>query len=91
MFENVKQFIKNAIEIAGIYILWISIHFICSNMYPHFCAEFTAIGFIKSMFVIEAPHCEAMRWVIYNGGNIIHGMWAAIGIWFTKQLLVHNK
>jgi len=89
MFEHLKVFLENAAEIVGIYILWIGMHFICANVYPHFCAEYTLIGIIKSIFVAETPHCLAMRWVIYNGGNIIHGMWTAIGVWISRKLLTN--
>ena len=85
--EYFKTFIKNIVEISGIYVLWITIHYICANLYPQFCAELSLFGFIKSIFVAESPHCVAMRWVIYHGGNIIHGMWTSIGIWITGKIL----
>lgn len=87
--EYFKTIIKNIVEITGIYILWIGIHYICANLYPQFCAELGFIGFIKSIFVAESPHCIAMRWVIYNGGNIIHGMWTSIGIWISGKILTN--
>jgi hypothetical protein len=83
-FEGLKKFI---FDVAGIYILWIVIHFICANLYPRFCAELSILGFIKSIFVAEAPHCVAMRWVIHNGGNVIHTMWLAIAVWLTGKFL----
>ena len=85
----IKNIVKNIVEITGIYILWIAIHYICANLYPQFCAELSLIGFIKSIFVAESPHCIAMRWVIYNGGNIIHGMWTSIGIWISGKILTN--
>jgi hypothetical protein len=89
MFEKLKEIIKNILEIVGIYILWIILHFVCSNLYPQFCAEVSLIGFIKSIFVVETPHCIAMRWIIYNCGNIIHDMWTSIGIWISGKLLIN--
>jgi len=87
MFDYLKSALKNIAEIAGIYILWIGMHFVCANIYPHFCAERTFFGFIKSIFVAETPHCVAMRWVIYNGGNVIHSMWTTLSIWISGKCL----
>jgi hypothetical protein len=44
------------------------------------------LGFIKSIFVAQAPHCVAMRWLIYNGGNVINSMWAAVALWFSTKI-----
>ena len=83
---SLKNFVCN---VAGIYVLWIVIHFACANWYPRFCAELSILGFIKSVFVAEAPHCVAMRWVIHNGGSVIHSMWLSIGIWLTGKFLTN--
>jgi len=45
------------------------------------------LGFIKSIFVAQAPHCIALRWIIYNGGLAINSMWVSIGIWVTTKML----
>lgn len=74
-------------EVTGFYILWIIIHYVASNLYHRFCTELTVVGFIKSVFVAQAPHCIALRWVIYNGGLAINNMWIYIGVWFTSKLL----
>lgn len=83
-FRTVIDFIY---EVAGIFILWIIIHFIAANLYARFCAEPSIFGIIKSIFVAQAPHCTAMRWIIYNGGIIINSMWVSIAVWFTTKLL----
>lgn len=83
---SLKNFILN---VAGIYILWIIMHYISANLYPEFCCEKTIWGFLKSAFVAEAPHCVALRWVINNGGNVIHNMWITLGIWFSSKFLIN--
>lgn len=84
---NFKSIFNTIYEVAGIFILWISIHYIASNLYPKFCAELTILGFIKSIFVAQAPHCIALRWIIYNGGLAINSMWISIGMWVTTKML----
>jgi cytochrome c oxidase assembly protein Cox11 len=73
-------------DVAGIFILWIVIHYAAANFYPMFCAETSVYGFIKSVFVAQAPHCVAMRWLIYNGGNVINSMWTSVALWFSTKI-----
>ena len=84
---NFKSIFNTIYEVAGIFILWISIHYIASNLYPKFCAELSMLGFVKSIFVAQAPHCIALRWIIYNGGLAINSMWISIGMWVTTKML----
>lgn len=84
--ETIKEWIIN---IAGIFIIWIVLHYIAANLYAKFCAELNIIGFIKSMFVSEAPHCVALRWLIYNGGIAIHMMWVSMGLWITSKIFTN--
>lgn len=64
---------------CGYYIMWILLHYAAIHLYPEFCAPYTILGFILSPFMISAPHCIAMRWIISEGSNIIVAMWIAIG------------
>jgi hypothetical protein len=84
---NIKSLLSSLYEVAGVFILWICLHYIAANLYPHYCAESCVSGFIKSIFVAQAPHCIAMRWVIYHGGIAINSMWISIAIWFSSKLL----
>jgi hypothetical protein len=84
---NMKSFFTTIYEVAGVFIIWISLHYVAANLYPSYCAETTVAGFIKSIFVAQAPHCIAMRWVIYHGGIAINSMWISIAIWISSKLL----
>jgi hypothetical protein len=64
---------------SGYYVMWIILHYAAIYLYPEFCAPYTILGFILSPFMISAPHCIAMRWIINEGSNIIMAMWIAIG------------
>jgi len=79
----IKEWFSN---IASVFILWIIIHYIAANMYAYFCAELSLFGVIKSVFVTMTPHCVAMRWVIYNGGNAINTMWISAGLWISGKI-----
>ena len=84
--QVIKEWFFN---IASIIIMWLLLHFAAANLYARFCAELSIFGFIKSIFVAEAPHCVAMRWVIYNSGSVIHTMWISIGIWIMGKMFKH--
>lgn len=93
-FTSVLSYMLNyIIDVAGIFILWIILHFIASNLYPIFCVELSFLGFVKSIFVAQTPYCIAMRWVIYNGGNSINSMWVSFGLWITAKMFkkIHDK
>ena len=68
MFESIKSFAQWAVSIitrgAIVYIMFILLHYAASNIYPCMCTPLTVMGFVMSPFMVLAPHCEAMRWVI---------------------------
>jgi hypothetical protein len=39
-----------------------------------------------SPFMAAAPHCQALRWGIYNGGNSIVSMWLTMGVWLVGYI-----
>lgn len=72
---------------CGYYIMWILLHYAAIHLYPEFCAPYTILGFILSPFMVSAPHCIAMRWIISEGSNIIVAMWIAIGGVIINKLM----
>jgi hypothetical protein len=72
--------------VAGIYILWVLTHYVASHLYVSWCVPATFVGFIASPFLIPAPHCQALRWAVYTGGNSIMAMWGAFGLWLLKKV-----
>jgi hypothetical protein len=83
MFEYIKSFAQWAVSTitrgAIVYIMFILLHYAASNLYPCMCTPLTVMGFIMSPFMVLAPHCEAMRWVIGFTGTQIRNMWIWIG------------
>jgi hypothetical protein len=78
------------INIAGIYIVWIGLHFIASHLYIKFCVPFDVYGFLISPFLTATPHCQGLRWIISNGANIINNMWVIIGTWICSNVLFNK-
>jgi len=72
---------------CGYYIMWILLHYAAIHLYPEFCAPYTILGFILSPFMVSAPHCIAMRWIISEGSNIIIAMWIAVAGVLVNKIL----
>lgn len=79
--------VKFIIKISGVYLLWIILHFGASHLYVKFCVPSTFIGFIISPFMTASPHCQGLRWIIYNGANTINNMWVILGTWLCSYLI----
>jgi len=82
------QIFINLCNIYGIYLLWILLHYTSSHLYIYYCTPGSLIGFLSSPIIAPLPHCQAFRWIIYNGGNSIINMWIIVGLWITKYLVI---
>lgn len=103
MFENFYTYINNSvsfilrttafiIKVSGIYLLWICLHYFSAHLYIKFCVPNSIVGFIMSPFMIMTPHCQGLRWIVYNAANIINHMWILIGAWVYSMIwVIGNK
>jgi hypothetical protein len=92
LFNNgVCTTIKFIIRVSGIYLLWIILHYMAAHLYVKLCVPNTIIGFLISPFMIATPHCQGLRWIIYNAANIINNMWILMGAWICSTLIIINS
>jgi hypothetical protein len=75
-------------KVSGVYMLWICLHYFSAHLYIKFCVPNTVTGFIMSPFMISTPHCQGLRWVIYNAANTINQMWILIGGWIYSMIWI---
>ncbi len=85
--DNFKWIFNFVIVKFGLYLLWVSMHYIASHLYVHWCVPATLVGLIMSPFMVPAPHCFGLRWLIYQGGNSIIVMWSIFGVWLLSFIL----
>ena len=90
IFNNIVAFIKPLYSIMYFYMGWITLHYMSAQFYMYYCAPQSIWGFFMSPFLSVAPHCNAMRWVIYESGTIIYGMWVSIGTWLLANVLTYK-
>ncbi len=77
---QIESILNNAVfRMVLLYIGCIVAHYAAAHLYVYYCVESSFIGFLLSPFMTLAPHCQAFRWVIYNGGCSINIMWFLIG------------
>jgi len=88
MVPKIYGFFKNVFSIVGIYIIWIIIHYISSQLYLYLCVPTGLYGFLASPFLSPSLHCQTLRWCIYNGGNTITHMWLTLGSWMVTKLVI---
>jgi len=79
------------INITGLYIIWIILHYTASHLYIKLCVPNNLIGFLMSPFMTATPHCQGLRWLIYNAAIMINNMWVIFGAWICSTLLFVNS
>jgi hypothetical protein len=83
----VCKVINVIISVYGIYFIWTMLHFFASHLYIKLCVPLTFIGFIASPFMTATPHCQGLRWIIFNGATMINNMWIFVGSGVSSVLL----
>jgi len=91
IFNFIIKSIIFIFNISSIYFLWIFLHYTSSHLYIKLCVPDTIIGFVLSPFMTATPHCQGLRWIVYNGANMINNMWIILGTWITANILVINR
>lgn len=71
-----------------VYLLWIFLHYFAAHLYIHFCVPNTTIGFLMSPIMIKTPHCQGLRWIVYNAAEVVNNMWVLIGSWIYSVIWI---
>jgi hypothetical protein len=90
-FEFIYKGIVFVIKISGIYLLWILLHYAASHLYIKWCVPSTLIGFLLSPFMTTTPHCQSLRWIVYNAAHMINHMWILLGTWICSTFLIVHR
>ena len=87
-FQYTYKIVRIFINVSGIYVLWIFLHYLASHLYIKLCVPNTFIGFFMSPFMTATPHCQGLRWIVYNAATMINNMWITLGTWICSFLLI---
>ncbi len=75
-------------DTTKIYLLWILLHYIASQIYAPICSPYSFWGFIIAPILAVTPQCRALRWIINTGGNTMETMWVILGAWFCSKIIL---
>jgi hypothetical protein len=90
IFSYTYKFLKFIFSVSGVYLLWIFLHYFASHLYVKLCVPNTVVGFLMSPFMTSTPHCQGLRWVVYNAANMINNMWIVCGSFICSNILKIN-
>jgi len=88
MYEFIKKTIRSALFT---YSLWVILHFVIPHFYTYLCVPLTLRGFVLSIFMAPAPHCQIMRWTIHTSGDMINMMWICVATWLAQMIVPTEK
>ena len=87
MAEKGRSCVQYMYGASSLYLFWIMLHYFSTQMYVYYCAPRGLYGFLISPFLVAAPHCRAIRWIIHNGGNMVDNMWIILGTWLCSKII----
>ncbi len=90
MLSYAYKVFKFIFNVTGVYLLWICLHYFASHLYVKLCVPNTVIGFLMSPFMTATPHCQGLRWVVYNAAHMINNMWIICGSFICSTVLKIN-
>ena len=84
----IYDILKVFLNVSKFYLCWIIIHYIASQLYIQLCTPWTFYGFVLSPFLTLTPHCQGLRWIVYNGAGVINNMWFIFGSWLCANVFI---
>jgi len=87
LMTKLKEYLMPVYSIFCICIVWIVLFYVASHVHMRFCTPTGVVGFLMTPFVVMSPHCQGLRWLIYNGGNSIVAMWFILSAWIMRYLV----
>jgi len=80
--------LENLSYLSIMYLTWITLHYVSAHLYADYCVAPTLGGYFLSPFIVNTPHCAALRWAIVQGAESINGLWLVLGTWFASKLII---
>ena len=90
--NTMNNIIKAVLTFTLIICVTTTTHWTLIQLYNHWCAPFTALGFISTMVTLGSPFCQFINYVQYELAKHYIGVWAgaavAIIVYVSANLLV---
>jgi hypothetical protein len=69
-----------------LYLLWALIHYLTTNLYQHYCAGRTIMGFVASSLNTQMPHCKALGWLQMVSVKTLDSYWTLVVTFVVGKL-----
>ena len=60
--------------------VWTEVHYASVHGYQYFCVPHSLWGAALSPFLIPAPHCRGLSWLIDISSASVQGVWMSAGV-----------
>ena len=87
---NTKSLLKYITSPIGMYMLWVTLHYIAAHLYKNHCAPSGFWGFLLSPLMASTPYCTGLVWILQNSVIKFMAIWTIIGSWVNYNLN-HNE
>lgn len=87
---NTKSLLKYITSPIGMYMLWVTLHYIAAHLYKNHCAPSGFWGFLLSPLMASTPYCTGLVWILQNSVIKFMAIWTIIGSWISYNLN-HNE
>ena len=87
---NTKSLLKYITSPIGMYMVWVTLHYIAAHLYKNHCAPSGFWGFILSPIMASTPYCTGLVWILQNSVIKFMTIWTIIGSWISYNLN-HNE
>ena len=67
--------------------VWTGVHYAAVHGYQHFCVPQSLWGAAMSPFLIPAPHCRGLSWLIDISSASVQGVWMSAGVALSAGLV----
>jgi len=91
MVERGRTCAQYMYNVSSIYLFWIVLHYFSAHLYVYYCVPSGVHGFLISPFLVAAPHCRAIRWIIQSGGAMMDNMWLVFGTWACSRMIAKGE
>jgi hypothetical protein len=78
--NTMNEIIKATLTFALIICATTTIHWSLIQLYNQWCAPFTPLGFISTMFTLGSPFCQFINYVQYELAKHYIGVWAGAAV-----------
>ena len=87
MVERSRTCAQYIYNVSSLYLCWIMLHYVSAHLYIYYCVPSGIYGFLISPFLVAAPHCRAIRWILQSGGAMMDNMWLVFGTWACSRII----